>query len=241
MVPPLNHPRSIWGYVSSFPQPKTHLTAATVTDPHVPNIATAEGLLDIIVVGCILEFAAVLTRHQYEPGYDAESDHAITAGVQECHARSRFRVIMKTFATQYMTIISGHIVHPSYIWNKLLVQFGARLVTYMKKKTKVVPKSPGVNTKSIAKAVRTHLVTDHPHLVAPFTLELKNNPTSLTWNGPAIEVMPRKSGIDGAMDALGLQESREMPNDPLYCGHEDDAYFKGEWSDEGWESDEAQN
>lgn len=190
-------------------------------------------------MGCILEFASALTRERYTTGYNEDSDEAIATSIQECHARSRFRVIMKTFATRYTTIISDHIVHPSYIWNKVLVQFGAALVTYMKQKDKIVPKSIGVNANTIATALRHHLATDHPHLVAYFNQELKNKvkPHSLSWNGPAIEVMPRPKDFDGVMEALGLGEAREMPYSGLYCGQQDDIYFKGEWSDEGCASD----
>lgn len=106
----------------------------------------------------------------------------------------------------------------------------------MKKEDKV-PKSVGVNAKTITLAVRKHLVTDHPHLVAAFNLELKKNVTALSWTGTHIEVMPRHTGFEGVMDALGMEEAREMPDGALYYGHADDDYFKGEWSDEGWESD----
>lgn len=220
---------------------KPTLRSAAVTDAHVPNIATPDGLLDIIAVGCVLEFASVLSRERYKTGYDENSDEAIAGSVQACHARSRFRVIMKTFATRYTTIISGQIIHPSYIWNKLLVQFGAALVTYMKKQDTVVPKSTGINPKTITQAVRKHLATDHPHLLSPFRVELKKKPTALTWNGPIIEVIHKKNGFDGVMDALGVEEASEMPSGDLYCGHDDDDYFEGEWSDEGWDSDQSEH
>lgn len=200
----------------------------------MPDIVTQEGLLAVIGVGCVLEFASVLNRDRYAGHYDDNSEEAIAMNVEATHARTRFRVIMKTFAARYVTIIGQRIVHPSYVWSRVLVQFGAALVTYMQQNKKVAVRSPGVTIAAVTAAV--HLQTDHPHLVAPFIKELKLKPTTLTWNGPAIEVVCRNAQFDNMMTAAGLEEARELPEQPLYVGG-DDSYYQGDWSS-GSEDDE---
>lgn len=199
------------------------------TDPHVPDITTQDGLLDIIAVGCVLEFADALNHDRYSGEYDGENPDTIAMNVEAAHARSRFRVIMKTFGAQYTTIIGNRIVHPSYIWNRILVQFGAAMVTYMRQKAPVVVPSRTFTHQAIAQAVKTHLLSDHPHLVIPFEKELALNPGALTWNSSPIEVIPRAGGFHNAMIASGVEESREVPELPIYIGG-DDSYYKGEWS-----------
>lgn len=202
----------------------------------MPDILTQDGLLDVIAVGCILEFASALNRELYAGKYDEDSDEAISMNVEAAHARSRFRVIMKTFATRYVTLINKQMVHPSYIWNRILVQFGAAMVTYLKRKWAVLVKFPGVTPQSVAAAVKTHLQRDHPHLVVPFEreLKLKPKPTALTWTGSAIEIVPRSAHFDNVMSAVGIEEWREMPEHPIYLGG-DDSYYQGEWSSESSE------
>lgn len=55
-----------------------------VHDPHVPEIQTADGLLDIIAVGCILEFASALTRDIYSGKQDETNEETITRMSQLC-------------------------------------------------------------------------------------------------------------------------------------------------------------
>lgn len=200
-----------------------------VLDAHVPDITTQAGLLDIIAVGCVLEFSSALNIAGYSGSAIEDEDAAIAASVEAGHARARFRVIMKSFGTRYTTIVADQLVHPSYIWNRILVQFGAALVNYMKKQNKVAVKAPGVSAKSIAQAVQSHLTTDHPHLVLPFQRELKKNPTSLTWNGLPIHVIRRSAACDHVLAAVGIEEGREMLDSCLYMGG-DDSYYQGEWS-----------
>lgn len=203
----------------------------------MPDILTQEGLLDVIAVGCVLEFASALNRDIYSGNYDEDDDETIAINVEAAHARTRFRVIMKTFAARFTTVIGEQMVHPSYIWNRILVQFGAAMVTYMQKKATVVVQSPGVSHQTISAAVKLHLQTDHPHLVAPFQRELKAKATALTWSGEAIQVVPRTAAFEHIMTAAGLEELRELPERPLYVGG-DDAYYQGEWSNDDSEDDD---
>lgn len=217
----------------------TPLMHYLVPDAHVPEIVTQEGLLDVIAVGCILEFASVLNRDYYSGRYDPEDEDTIAVSVEAAHARTRFRVIMKTFAARYTTVIGEHVVHPSYIWNRLLVQFGAAIVTYMQKKTRVAVKSAGVTAPKISAAVKLHLQTDHPHLLVPFQRELKVKPTALTWDGPPIQIIPRSRAFEDIMNAVGFEEAREWPDRPIYAGG-DDSYYQGDWStDDSDSGDEA--
>lgn len=174
----------------------------------------------------------------YSTARQEQTSATIAATVEAGHARTRFRVIMKTFSTRYTTIIGNRIIHPSYIWNRILVQFAAAVVCYLKKKNTIVPKSEGVTIKKLSLAVESHLQSDYPHLVIPFRRELKLNPTALTWDGPAIEIIQRTEAFDKVMLATGLEEGRELPERPLYVGG-DDSYYQEEWSSD--ESDDGES
>lgn len=192
----------------------------------MPDIRTVDGLLDIIAVGCILEYATALDRDRYLPHYDPEKN--IPQLTEEGHARMRFRVIMKTFSIRYTTAIGGMIVHPSYIWNRILVRFGAALVTYMRTAQATAPKVKGVHAASVSRAVQAHLLSDHPHLVPCFEQDLKDKPTALSWEGPQISITPRPGAFNDIIDAADVEEPREWAEDPLFIGRVDE----GVWSED---------
>lgn len=186
----------------------------------MPDIRTADGLLGVIAVGCVLEYAAALDRDRYLSAYDPQTN--IPQLTEEGHARTRFRVIMKTFGIRYTTSIGGITVHPYYIWNRILVRFGAALATYMQTARGKAPKVPGVEPASVTAAVRAHLRSDHPHLVPCFEQDLKDRPTTLTWDGPQIIITPR------SIDDASVMEAREWADDPLFIGPVDDGAWSGD-------------
>ncbi|KZP24898.1 hypothetical protein FIBSPDRAFT_950925 [Athelia psychrophila] len=133
----------------------------------------AGGLLDVITLGCVLEFTTALGSDRYGNDYDPSSDSVASDLEQENLARTWFRVIMKTFTSRFFTVIEGTIVHTLYIWESILVGFAAAVVRHMKSKQKVVEQVHKRGLKEVAAALSLHLELDHLHLV---------NRTS-TWHG----------------------------------------------------------
>lgn len=196
-----------------------------------------DGLLDFIGVGCVVEFATALNRERYAEGYDPTLTSSVEDLAGECQARTMFRVIMKTFATKFTTVIKGKVVHPSYVWQKILVQFAAAVVAHMEARSDEAEGSPGRTPIAVQEALRRHLQLDHPHLVAPFDAALKEDPkpASLTWDGPRIKirrkgpVFDKVMGAMGAVEALDWDERRLQPIGEHSGTKEVDEYYKGVW------------
>lgn len=213
----------------------------------MPDIQTQDGLLDIISLGCVLEFATPLSRTRYADNYDQGTDEACSDYTEESQARSWFRVIMKMFAARYMALIDGRIIHLSYVWHRVMVGFAAALVNHMKAKKGIVKMEPGVTPGTVEKALRVHLSLDHPHLVTPFDAALKSTPahTSLTWDGPTITIVPKSRTCHQLLRAAGFPEERDLVTWPLRAVgvrglHETvDKYYKGPWSEEGLGHDQT--
>lgn len=197
-----------------------------------------DGLLDVIAVGCILEFSTALNRLRYRPGYFPASDSEERS--EEEHARTRFRLIMKAFAEQFFTTFD-HIglVHPSFIWKRILVRFAAAVVTYRKVRDDVVPEQPGMTTESITAAFRAHLQADHRELLPCFESDLQQAPDTLTWDGPSISIFHRNQSVNPLQSAMGVGERvdiQEYPG-PLYLNKDD-----GEESSDGaWSGDDEED
>lgn len=182
---------------------------------------TQDGLLDVLAVGCILEFTTALDRARYDTSYDRSSPEVYAAEAKENQARAWFRLLMKVYGTKYVLMIGREIVHPSYLWHSVMVSFAAALVGYVAAKANEVEFHPGVSPATVKAAVHDHLKQDHPHLLGPFENELvkKGRATALTWDGPAFQVICKTKTFSPLIRALGVTENRELASRPLYPEH----------------------
>lgn len=202
-------------------------------------MATEDGFLDVIALGCVLEFTTALTRIRYHPRYNPDTAEAEANYAEESQARTWFRVIMKIFATKYGTLVAGNIVHPSYILHRSLVGFAAAVVTHMKAQDGMLEPFEGGSASTVASKLRLHLKVDHPHLVAPFNAALKVQPpiTSLSWDGGRIQIMPKTDEFDKLVQAVGIPEPLDLVERPLHPVGRSlteiaalNKYFQGSWN-----------
>lgn len=226
-----HHFGGTWPNHPSLRQRQAHLSF-TVKHAHVPDMRTPEGLADVLALGCVLEFATPLRRDRYGRGYDASSDAVARDLEEENLARTWFRVIMKTFATKYFLVIKGAIIHASYIWEYVLVGFAAAVVTHMHNKMAAVELEEGRTAETVSDAFSWHLGQDYPHLVQPFMTALADTParTSLTWNGPPIEIKRKTHAFYPIMRAAGFVEGVEWKGAPLHADGVSprmNTYYKG--------------
>lgn len=178
---------------------------------------TIDGLLDVIAVGCVLEFTTALSRSRYEAQYDSGTDAARALRVQENQAREWFRVVMKVFGSQHLILSRGAIVDVSTIWQSVLVRFAIAVIHHMKQKHKDIPRSPGVTPPAVEKAFRLHLRIDHPYLIPAFEEGLKMAQlTHLSWpmaEHPLDAVLPKSRSCHHLLHVLGIsEEAREIPS-----------------------------
>lgn len=198
-------------------------------------MSQTEGLLDVIALGCILEFSTALNRLRYRPDYNPLTDNAERS--EEEHARTRFCVIMKIFGEQFVTSIDqAGLVHSSYIWKRLIVCFAAAVVTYRTARNDVVPDQPGMTTASITAAFRAHLEADHSELLPCFEEDLKKALDCLSWDGPQITITPRNESTNPLQSAMGMGEMTDIDvyPGPLYPKKDDngDEGTDSAWSEE---------
>lgn len=178
---------------------------------------TQDGLLDVIALGCVLEFATALRSDRYGADYDPSSASVAADLQQENLARTWFRVIMKTFASKFFTVIEGTIVHASYIWESVMVGFAAAVITHMRAKHDDVEQVPGRGPEEVAMALYSHVAFDHPHLLEPLHRASAETParTSLTWNGPAIQIKRKTPAFYPMLRAIGVSEELDWEGFPL--------------------------
>lgn len=213
-------------------------------DPHVPDMRTQDGLLDVLALGCVLEFSTALDPARYSDAHDPSSTEALATITRENHARTMFRVLLRTFASKYTILLYGELVHPSSIWEAVLVNFAVGMVNTITRRAAQVTFDRGVSPKTVLAAVRHHLQDCKPHLVGPFDDRLTGNKDDLhlSWNGVPFEIIRKGAYWDLTLSVMDLHEERPsfglgILYNALNAVPTVNRYYDNIWSDEDEEDD----
>ena len=189
------------------------------THAHIHNIMTQEGLVDLIMVGNMLEFALAF-GHKF---LGAKPDVVEEMNV----AMRRYRIFQSWFTQQHILEVGGQGLNASYVFNRSLIQFGGALCSYMKRwETKV---ALGISARQVKTIVLNHFRKEWQDLLGAFERLLNEDPSKcqwFSWNGPNFHILPRdKTQV--------WTEVEDWSEDPVYTdipglGHDEDVDEVGE-------------
>jgi hypothetical protein len=92
---------------------------------HVPDISTADSLLDLISVGCLVELSQALDERTFTHRTIPEDEQ------DEIDAAStRYRLFIRWYAARFVIVMNNEWINAHYIFKHRLVDFGATIVRY---------------------------------------------------------------------------------------------------------------
>jgi hypothetical protein len=155
------------------------------SEPHVPNITTVSGLMDIMAIGNLLELAQVIDRRWYGDGIDPAE------GTEMAIARWRYRKLQTYFAKRYVVEVGGNSISPLSIFRRSLVEFAAAVIVYKQKKSDVAPEELGGKADELRANMNDLFRSNHPELLPCLERLVKNEAQHLYWTGPSITIRRR--------------------------------------------------
>lgn len=158
------------------------------SEPHVPNITTVSGLMDILAIGNLLEIAQIIDRRWYEGGIDP------VEATEMAVARWRYRKLQTYFAKRYVVEVGGHIISTLSIFRRSLVEFAAAVVVYKREKYDVAPEELGGSAIEMEADMKDLFRSNHPELLPCLERLIKEDAQYLYWTGPSITI--RRRGLD---------------------------------------------
>jgi len=177
---------------------------------HTPDVTTMDGLLDIVMVGNMLELAPALSFKHF-------GKHVPEEVLEEQNiAMWRYRLFQSWFIRRYILVIADQSVNPCYLFNKSLIQFCAGLCSYMKRWEKQV--KLGVTPKQVTAIVVDHFRNEWQDLLGSFEKILHEDPSNsgwFTWNGPHFSIFP-------CDESQVWTEPQDWQQDPVYNEPSDD-------------------
>jgi hypothetical protein len=164
---------------------------------HIPDVSTQEGLLDIIMLGNILELSKVFSGKSKATLENEEQDMA----------RLRYRRFMMWFADHHLIVLDGELVNPWYVCYRSLLEFATSLCEY-----KSVWSDDNGAAILFRRQVTEHISHQWP-LLLPRFLQLLDSPTRLfTWSGPALTIWQR----DHLPPNFAAPESMDVADSPVF-------------------------
>jgi hypothetical protein len=159
------------------------------TPLHVINVKDTEGLLDLIALGNIIEFAAALDHRTYENVVVHKEERE-----EQEVAMTDYRRFIRWFSKAFGTLISGTWVNPSYLFKLRLICFGASVGEYFTREHPVVQKHdgiPGITPSAVKKMIRRHIQNCWADILAGFDL-VSSDPSPFLYHiGPPIEIIEK--------------------------------------------------
>jgi hypothetical protein len=182
--------------------------------PHIVDVTSAEGLLDMISLGCLIEFSNPLDQRLYlNEAIPHDEQEEIEA------AMTRYRRFITWYQERFFVVIENEWINPSYLFSRRMVDFAATLVRYVTEQEKdfhLGALTPHTLTQgSITRHLLNHFREGWSELTETF-LEVKKYPSPhLYYDGPTIRIEARPKDWKRRFDSLFIVEMNESSFAPL--------------------------
>jgi hypothetical protein len=154
---------------------------------HVIDVTAIEGLLDIIALGNLIEFASALDLRTYE-NIILHEDEQLEIEI----AMTRYRTFIRWYCRKFGLLIDGNWIVPSYLFKHRLISFAATTCVYFANEHATTQKESqlkGITPSLVKGHFRRHIKLCWPDL-DPLFEHLLHHPSSfLYYTGPPIRVI----------------------------------------------------
>ena len=160
---------------------------------HIIDVTVIEGLLDIIALGNLIEFATALDLRTYESIILPQEER-----LEIEIAMTRYRAFIKWFGRKFGLLIEGTWVTPSYLFKHCLVSFAAAVCVYFANEhstTQHQSKLKGISPFLVKRHFRRQIQLCWPDLQPIFDHLLAQPSPFLYYTGPSIRII-RKTELN---------------------------------------------
>jgi hypothetical protein len=150
--------------------------------PHIPNVMTHNGLLDLAAIGNLVEISPMIDRRCYK-----------TTGVHHLewsemgHARWAYQMLQSNVCRHFSFKVGSKLVYPLLFFQRSLVEFAAAIVTYMEDVNPSAKSEICTPTRLKEKMVK-FFQSNYPELLWKLRHLIDNRFEHLVWNGPKITI-----------------------------------------------------
>lgn len=181
---------------------------------HVIDVTSTEGLLDIIALGNIIEFALALDLRSYDNTViDPDEELEIEATM------ARYRSFIRWFSQTFGLLMDGHWINPTYLFKRRLVSFAASVCVYFAMEHSTTQRQShlaGINPARVKKMFRQHLQKCWPDLIPTFNILLDSPSSFLYHTGPTVRIVRKTHLHLLAANLVGKREDIDYARAPIY-------------------------
>jgi hypothetical protein len=180
---------------------------------HIIDVTSIQGLLDMISLGNIIEFANALDHRTYEgPELTPDEDQ------ERLTAISRYHTFIVWYSNNFGLLIQDQWVNPGYLFKKRLVDFAVTVFEYFRRQQPLLNinhRTSGLTDTSLWKCLRHHIAENWLSLVPYLDATVEQPSLFLYYTGPDVVVMAKTAEHVMALTSLGLAEVLEYDDAPI--------------------------
>ena len=183
---------------------------------HIIDVTQAEGLLDIIALGNIIQFTHALDLRSYQD-IDLEEEEELEIEA----TMSQYHLFIRWFSKKFGLLMDGKWINPTYMYlfKRRLASFGASVCVYFEEQHSTIQRQsrlPGITPFHVRKMFRQHIQKCWTDLLPIFDHLFETPSAFLYHTGPSIRVV-RKTDIDLlAANVVGKTEDIDYARAPIY-------------------------
>lgn len=179
--------------------------ATSFTKSHIPNILTSQGLIEVLLVGNLIEFGELLN-----PCYYHKTKPLLVIQEQN-RVRTKYRRFQSWFANSFVVLMDKFWVSSFYVFQRSLLDFASAVVGYKWDRHEIAKNSKCCNAKAFESSTRRHFEGDWPDLVMKLDELLKKPSNQFHWTGPEFQIRRRNEP-----HSVILEEKIDFPPHPIY-------------------------
>ena len=181
---------------------------------HVIDVTVSEGLLDMIALGNIIEFAISLDLRTYENVVVDQLER------QEIEASmTRYRSLIAWYCKNFGLLIDGTWINPTYLFKLRLISFAATVCQYFAQEhatTQQQSQLKGITPLLVKKMFRRHIQMCWTDLLPAFERLLTDPSHFLYHTSPPFRIV-RKTDLHLLQENLADRtEDRDFAGAPIY-------------------------
>jgi len=154
--------------------------------PHVPDVYTAAGLMDVMAVGNMLELATAIDRRCY-----LASSLTLKEREEMGTVRSLYRQLQLVIGRSYVIKVDGMPIHPLLVFRRSLVEFGAALVVYKETMGEELVRSKTCTVDKVKEKTVSYFQANYPNLLPRLQELIDARFEFLYWTGPKLSISRR--------------------------------------------------
>jgi hypothetical protein len=191
----------------------------TLLGAHIPDLSSEVEFFDVLYLGIFVILSSAFDGRFYNG--QKPSIHLVK---EMACAIAHFYSLLNYFSEQFIVLLGGEPVSPSYVVDRMLGEFAAASVVLAKGIEELDAKEKELSDEVECRIVNSAcpgyieaiLQKSHPEVLPYYSRRLACGHKDFLWTGPNVQIIPRSAGLNKLVPSARKGEFRDLPSHQIY-------------------------